>query len=132
MTIFFFFYFWWVMNRQRCRNHNWVLNRQRCRNHNWVLRMIFLKFWSESPCWLEARNFAVILILIPFKTYEKTSFTEKVDRSFTNTALIFDLEKFSDFRERALGPVSRRSRDLFGPEKLVAKLQSICFEKLIF
>ena len=31
-----------------------------------------------------------------------------------------------------LGPVSRKSRELFGPEKLVAKLQSACFEKLIF
>ena len=32
----------------------------------------------------------------------------------------------------ALGPVSRKSRELFGPEKLVVKLQSACFEKLIF
>ena len=31
-----------------------------------------------------------------------------------------------------LGPVSRKSRELFGPEKLVVKLQSACFEKLIF
>ena len=32
----------------------------------------------------------------------------------------------------ALGPVSQKSRELFGPEKLVVKLQSACFEKLIF
>ena len=31
-----------------------------------------------------------------------------------------------------LGPVSRTSRELFGPEKLVVKLQSARFEKLIF
>ena len=31
-----------------------------------------------------------------------------------------------------LGPVSRKSRGLFGPEKLVVKLQSAYFEKLIF
>ena len=31
-----------------------------------------------------------------------------------------------------LGPVSRRSRELFGPEKLVVTIQSACFEKLIF
>ena len=30
------------------------------------------------------------------------------------------------------GPVSRKSRELFGPEKQVVKLQSACFEKLIF
>ena len=30
------------------------------------------------------------------------------------------------------GPVSRNSRELFGPEKLVVKLQSACLEKLIF
>ena len=30
------------------------------------------------------------------------------------------------------GPVSRKSRELFGPEKLVVKLQSACFEKMIF
>ena len=29
------------------------------------------------------------------------------------------------------GPVSRKSRELFGPEKLVIKLQSARFEKLI-
>ena len=31
-----------------------------------------------------------------------------------------------------LGPVSRKSRELFGPEKPVVKLQSTCFENLIF
>ena len=31
-----------------------------------------------------------------------------------------------------LGPVSRKSPELFRPEKLVVKLQSACFEKLIF
>ena len=31
-----------------------------------------------------------------------------------------------------LGPVSRKSRELSGPEKLFVKLQSACFEKLIF
>ena len=31
-----------------------------------------------------------------------------------------------------LGPVSRKSRERFGPEKPVVKLQSACFEKLIF
>ena len=30
------------------------------------------------------------------------------------------------------GSVSRKSRELFGPERLVVKLQSACFEKLIF
>ena len=33
---------------------------------------------------------------------------------------------------KLLGPVSRKSRELFGPEKLAVKLQSACFEKLIF
>ena len=33
-------------------------------------------FVSSKRRRLEARNFAVILILIPFTTYEKTSFTE--------------------------------------------------------
>ena len=33
---------------------------------------------------------------------------------------------------RPQGPVSRKSPELFGPEKLVIKLQSACFEKLIF
>ena len=32
----------------------------------------------------------------------------------------------------SLGPVSRKSRELFRPEKLVVKLQSACFEKLFF
>ena len=46
---------------------------------------------------LEARNFAVILIFIPFITYEKIRFTEKAGRSFTNG---FSGPKSSrDFRE---------------------------------
>ena len=31
-----------------------------------------------------------------------------------------------------LSPASRKSRELFRPEKPVVKLQSACFEKLIF
>ena len=34
--------------------------------------------------------------------------------------------------ERVQGPVSRKSRELFGPEQLAVKLQCACFEKLIF
>ena len=62
----------------------------------------------------EARNFAVILIFIPFTTYEKTSFTEKAGRSFTNG---FSGSKSSrDFREtgpstRMLHKCSRRGLD---------------------
>ena len=54
---------------------------------------------------LEARNFAVILIYIPFTTYEKNSFTELAGRSFTNG---FSGPKcFRDFRET--GPRARRT-----------------------
>ena len=50
-------------------------------------------FVSSKGRRLEARNFTVIIILIPFTTYEKTSFTEYVGRSLTNG---FSLpEKFS-------------------------------------
>ena len=37
-----------------------------------------------------------------------------------------------DGHTTGLVPVSRKSRELFGPEKPVVKLQSACFEKLIF
>ena len=40
-------------------------------------------------------------------------------------------EKLSLFL-RVLGPVPRKSRELFGLEKPSVKLQSTCFEKLIF
>ena len=53
-------------------------------------------FVSSKRRRIEARNFAVILIFIPFPTYEKTSFTEKAGR-FTNS---FSGPKSSrDFRE---------------------------------
>ena len=46
---------------------------------------------------------------------------------------LFGPEKFSGLsRNGAQGPVSRTSRELFGPEKLVVKLESARFEKLIF
>ena len=44
-------------------------------------------------------------------------------------AMVFDPWFDTD---RGLGPVSRRSWELFGPEKPVVKLQSTCFEKMIF
>ena len=43
---------------------------------------------------------------------------------FEDTKGIMSPEKFRT--------VSRKSRELFGPEKLVVKLQSTCFEELIF
>ena len=54
-------------------------------------------FVSSKRRRLEARNFAVILIFIPFTTYEKTSFTEKAGRSFTNG--FSDPKSSRDFRE---------------------------------
>ena len=41
-------------------------------------------FVSSKRRRLEARNFAVTLIFIPFTTYEKTSFTESAARSSRN------------------------------------------------
>ena len=38
---------------------------------------------------------------------------------------------FPNFALRDQGPVSRKSREIFGPEKPVFKLQSAYFEKLI-
>ena len=59
-------------------------------------------FVSSKRRRLEARNLAVILIFIPFTTYEKTSFTEKAGRSFTNG---FSGPKSSrDFRETGPWP----------------------------
>ena len=56
---------------------------------------------------LEARNFAVILIYIPFTTYEKTSFTELAGRSFTNS---FSGPKCCrNFRETGPGSLSFRN-----------------------
>ena len=41
-------------------------------------------FVSSRLMLLEARNLAIILILIPVTTYEKTSYTESAGRSFKN------------------------------------------------
>ena len=41
-------------------------------------------FVSSKRRRLQGRNLAVILFFIPFTTYQKTSFTEEADRSFTN------------------------------------------------
>ena len=41
-------------------------------------------FVSSKQRRLEARNFAVILIFVPFTTYQKTSFTEYAGRNFRN------------------------------------------------
>ena len=63
---------------------------------------------------LEARNFAIILIFILFTTYEKTSFTEKAGRSFTNG---FSGPKSSrDFRET--GPRTRFEKEAKGNSEM--------------
>ena len=54
-------------------------------------------FVSSKQRRLEARNFAVIWIFIPFTTYEKTSFTEWTSRSFMNGFL--GPKSLRDFRE---------------------------------
>ena len=57
-------------------------------------------FVSSKRKRLEARNFAVIFIFIPFTTYEKISFTEQAGRSFTNG--FSGPKSFRDFRETGL------------------------------
>ena len=60
--------------------------------------MTLILFVSSTRRGLEARDFAVISIFIPFRTNEKTSFTELAGRSFGP-------EKFRDFQET--GPCAR-------------------------
>ena len=57
-------------------------------------------FLSSKRRPLEARNFAIILIFIPFTTYEKTSFPRLAGPSFTNG--FWDPKSFPDFRETGL------------------------------
>ena len=54
-------------------------------------------FVSSKRRRLEARNFAVILIFIPYTTYGQTSFTDSAGRSFTNG--FSGPKSFRDFRE---------------------------------
>ena len=62
---------------------------------------IILFVSSERRC-LEARNFAFILVFIPFTTYEKTGFPKLAGCSFTNG---FSGPKgFPDFRETCPRP----------------------------
>ena len=67
----------------------------------WISGDIILFVSSKQRC-LEARNFAVLLIFIPFTTYENTSFTEKVSQSFMNG--FSSPKSLRDFRET--GPSS--------------------------
>ena len=60
-------------------------------------------FVSSKRRRLEARNFAVIFIFIPFTTYEKTSFTESAGRSLTNG--FSGPKSFRDFRETGPRPL---------------------------
>ena len=63
-----------------------------------------IHFVSSKRKHLEARNFAFILIFIPFTTYEKTGFTELAGHSFTNG--FSGPESFRDFRETGPWPLS--------------------------
>ena len=54
-------------------------------------------FVSSKRRRLKERNFAVILIPIPFTTYEKTNFTEQAGRCFTND--FSGLKTFRYFRQ---------------------------------
>ena len=54
---------------------------------------------------LGARNFAFILIFIPFTTYEKTGFPELAGRSFTNG--FSGPKRFPDFRETGPWPANK-------------------------
>ena len=72
------------------------------------------------------------------RAYGLSSLSEKTRESnhlqiyvITKVALSTQLFKYPECWS-GQGPVSRNSRELFGPEKLAVKLQSACFEKLIF
>ena len=61
-------------------------------------------FWGDIILFLswkrkrsKTRNFAVILLFIPFKSCEKNSFTERAGRSFTDG--FSDPKRFRDFRQ---------------------------------
>ena len=84
-------------------------------------------FISSKRRRLEARNFEVVLIFIPSTTYEKNSFTEYADCSFTNGSL--GLKSFRDFRERAPGHPSREGS--VSPETALSSAEltrSVCCE----
>ena len=63
---------------------------------SWNLSGDIILFVSSRRSRLAARNFVVILIFIPFTTYEKTSFTELAGRSFMNG--FSGPESFRNFR----------------------------------
>ena len=64
-------------------------------------------FVSSRRMLLKARKLPIILISIPFTTYEETSFTESAGRSFTNG---FSRPKsFRDYRETGPWPTPSRS-----------------------
>ena len=57
---------------------------RKSRNSSGAFRVTYFHLYLQSERRLEARNFAVLLLHIPFTTYEKASVTEKVGRSFTS------------------------------------------------
>jgi len=97
------------------------LGKEECTHGNWcpflespeTFRVFFewhfvlILFVSSKQRRLEARNFAVIWIFIPFTTYEKTSFTEWTSRSFMNGFL--GPKSLRDFRES--GPWTEKAED---------------------
>ena len=94
-----------------------------------TFRMTILYVSSKRKCYV-SQNFAVILIFIPLTTYKSPALQNKqvgVLRMAFRTRKVF-----GSFEKRTPGPVSRKSREIFRPEKLVVELQSTCFEKLIF
>ena len=68
-------------------------------------------FVSSKGRRLEAQNFAVIFIFIPFTTYEKISFTEQAGRTFRNG---FSARKvLGTFEKRAPDHCNAQSRPEF-------------------
>ena len=75
---------------------------RKSRNFSVAIRVFF--FISSKQRCLQARNFAVILIFIPFTTYQRTSFTEWAGRKFRNG--FSSPKRFRDFRQT--GPRCRK------------------------
>ena len=70
------------------------------KSRNFSSDIILFASWKRKRS--KTRNFAVILIFLPFTSCEKTSFTEQAGRSFTDG--FSDPKSFRDFREK--GPRS--------------------------
>jgi len=116
---------------QSCRTENYMSPNRPCsRRMNSLIIISSLSGWQKRCVSFCGKGPGVSFSKVPKLFGCIISFVSSQRKRLEGRIAFRARKVFGTFGKRA--PVSRKPRELFGPQKPVLKLQSACFEELVF